>query len=196
MAALAIGGSLGLASPRPAAQVIVPPGGSDQIVAAIRETIAVVRFEQRLDEYVALHYRLEATLPPIESSMNLEPVRAAMQALAVRIQAARQEACQGDMFTPDVVPIFKKRIALQVPPEIVAAVIGEQGEVDAAPVPRLAVNMALPEGVPLSFMPPRLLASLPPLPPEVQYRFIGRSLVLWDVHANLIVDFLPGALTT
>jgi hypothetical protein len=56
--------------------------------------------------------------------------------------------------------------------------------------------MALPEGVPLSFMPPRLLASLPPLPPEVQYRFIGRSLVLWDVHANLIVDFLPGALTT
>jgi hypothetical protein len=128
--------------------------------------------------------------------MDIEPVRAAMQALAMRIQAARQEACQGDMFTPDVASVFRRRIAFHVPPEIIGAIIGEQGEEDAAPVPRLAVNMAWPEGVPLSFMPPRLLSSLPALPAELQYRFIGRSLVLWDIHANLIVDVLPAALTT
>jgi len=28
-----------------------------------------------------------------------------------------------------------------------------------------------------------------------EHRIIGKSLVLWDHHANLIVDFLPGALT-
>jgi len=38
--------------------------------------------------------------------------------------------------------------------------------------------------------------ALPRLPPELQYRIAGRSLVLWDHHANLIVDFLPRALTT
>jgi len=53
--------------------------------------------------------------------------------------------------------------------------------------------MEWPEGVPFDFVPPQLLRSLPALPPELQYRIIGRSLVLWDHHANLIVDFLPGA---
>jgi hypothetical protein len=45
-------------------------------------------------------------------------------------------------------------------------------------------------------VPPQLLQVLPPLPPELQYRIIGRSLVLWDHHANLVVDYLPGAFTT
>ncbi len=56
--------------------------------------------------------------------------------------------------------------------------------------------MTWPEGVPFVFIPPLLIAALPPLPPELEYRFIGQSLVLWDVHANLIVDFMPGAFTT
>jgi hypothetical protein len=47
--------------------------------------------------------------------------------------------------------------------------------------------------VPFGFVPPQMLAALPRLPAELQYRIIGNSLVLWDHHANLIVDFLPGA---
>jgi len=35
---------------------------------------------------------------------------------------------------------------------------------------------------------------LPALPPELQYRMVGRDLVLVDVHASLIVDILPQAL--
>jgi hypothetical protein len=53
--------------------------------------------------------------------------------------------------------------------------------------------MQWPAGVPFDFVPPRLLQSLPALPEELQYRIIGLSLVLWDYHANLIVDFLPDA---
>jgi hypothetical protein len=41
---------------------------------------------------------------------------------------------------------------------------------------------------------PSILCALPPLPDELQYRFAGRTLILWDVHADLIVDLLPGAL--
>ena len=43
-------------------------------------------------------------------------------------------------------------------------------------------------------MSPHLLAVLPPLPTELQYRFVNRDLVLWDVRANLIVDYMKGAL--
>jgi hypothetical protein len=37
------------------------------------------------------------------------------------------------------------------------------------------------------------LLRLPQLPKEVEYRFVGRDLILRDVAANLIVDFLPNA---
>jgi hypothetical protein len=42
---------------------------------------------------------------------------------------------------------------------------------------------------------PCVIQALPPLPPELQYRIVGDDLFLVDVHASLIVDILPGALT-
>ena len=44
--------------------------------------------------------------------------------------------------------------------------------------------------------PPCVLAVLPPLPDELQYRFVGRDLVLVDIEANLIVDVLPEAISS
>jgi hypothetical protein len=43
-------------------------------------------------------------------------------------------------------------------------------------------------------MPPQLLASLPKLPEALEYRFIGDRLILLDVHAHLVVDFIERAL--
>ena len=40
-----------------------------------------------------------------------------------------------------------------------------------------------------------VLEALPPLPAELMYRMVGRDLFLIDVHAGLIVDVLPIALT-
>jgi hypothetical protein len=60
-------------------------------------------------------------------------------------------------------------------------------------IPVLEVNASFPEGLPFGFVSPRVLRSPPPLPEELQYRFVRRTLVLWDHHANLIVDFLPAA---
>jgi hypothetical protein len=56
------------------------------------------------------------------------------------------------------------------------------------------VNGDYPAGASLSFMPPCLLAELPPLPEELAYRFLGRDLVLVDLHAALVVDFIPRAI--
>jgi hypothetical protein len=39
-----------------------------------------------------------------------------------------------------------------------------------------------------------VLNALPSVPEELQYRIVGRDLVLVDVHANLVVDSLRDAL--
>src|SRR5262249_5758905 len=43
-------------------------------------------------------------------------------------------------------------------------------------------------------MPPRLIEALPPLPKQLEYDFVGRTLVLRDVDADLVVDFMANAL--
>ena len=58
---------------------------------------------------------------------------------------------------------------------------------------KVAVNAAYPSGEPVSTMPPELLLKLPPLPEGLEYRFVGRTLILHDRDANLIVDFIPEA---
>ena len=45
----------------------------------------------------------------------------------------------------------------------------------------------------MATMPPSLLAALPQLPKELEYRIIGKYLVLRDVDAALILDFIPAA---
>jgi hypothetical protein len=66
-----------------------------------------------------------------------------------------------------------------------------------APAPKsvtLKVNARYPDSQPLPTMPPNILASLPRLPEQLEYRIIGRNLILRDVPANLIVDFIPNAI--
>ena len=41
---------------------------------------------------------------------------------------------------------------------------------------------------------PSMLAGLPELPPELEYRFLGQHLILIDALANLVVDVLYDAL--
>jgi len=55
----------------------------------------------------------------------------------------------------------------------------------------LKVNQTYPQNIPLQSLPPTLLQNLPVLPPELEYRVVGHALVLRDIGANLIVDFIP-----
>jgi hypothetical protein len=165
-----------------------------------QEDLAAIRsFEARVADYVALHRRLEASLPPQRPTMNISKLYIEARTLAARIRFARQFAQTGDLFTPEIVPVLRRQIAACLSPEEWAAILAEQAvDEDGTPVviPELRANMEWPPQVAFNFVPPRLLRALPPLPPELQYRLIGRSLVLWDHHANLIVDVLPAAFTT
>jgi hypothetical protein len=56
------------------------------------------------------------------------------------------------------------------------------------------VNGRWPEGASRGAVPAKLLADLPPLPDELRYQFLDGDLVLLDVHADLIVDFVKRVL--
>ena len=168
----------------------------EQTSVLLEELGATEHFAQRVTAYVMLHRLLEGPLPPLQTSQDMRVVHAAMDALAKQIQTARQDAQQGDLFPEDVARVFRRRIAACLAPEDLEAILVEHQESGPAWLPPVRVNAVWPAEVPFNFVPPQLLAALPPLPPELQYRIIGRSLVLWDHHANLIVDVLPGAFTS
>ena len=56
------------------------------------------------------------------------------------------------------------------------------------------VHLRFPVAAPMATMPPSLLAALPPLPKGLEYRIVGEYLVLRDVEAALIIDFIPAAI--
>lgn len=86
------------------------------------------------------------------------------------------EARQGEFFTPALQVVLRARIerALRAHAQTAVDVHGAE----------LATGFALR---------PCILAALPSLPSELEYRMAGRDLVLFDRHASLIVDSLPGA---
>jgi len=55
---------------------------------------------------------------------------------------------------------------------------------------KLVVNSRYPDTVPLTTIPPQVLQTLPKLTEDLEYRFIGDSLILLDVHAHVIADFI------
>ena len=183
-----------------ASQRSVSPPPLTDTVAPHQELVAVAEFERRVEQYVTLHRLLESSIPPLRPTTKMEEVYSAMRELARRIQWARPNAQQGDIITPDVSRVFRRRIATCMTPEDWAALFDEMAEdqngVSTGAAPRLQVNMAWPSPVLFDFVPPQLLLALPPLPAELEYRIIGQSLVLWDHHANLVVDILPDAFST
>jgi hypothetical protein len=162
----------------------------------VEELVATQNFERSVAGYVVLHRFLETIAPPLRVTTDVGEIQGAVRALGMRIQSARATARQGDVITPEVARMFRRRIATCLTPEEWKAVVADRArDEEGEPVesPPLRVNMEWPAGVPFDYVPPQLLQSLPTLPKELQYRIIGRSLVLWDHRANLIVDFLPAA---
>ena len=190
-AVLFLSGSASLAPQAPPSPP--QPAATAQV---LEELVATQNFQRSVADYVVLHRLLEISVPPLRVTTDVGEIQEAVKALGVRIQAARTTARQGDIITPEVARMFRRRIATCLTPAEWKAVFDDQRrdeEGERVEPPPLSVNMEWPEQVPFDFVPPQLLQALPALPKELQYRIIGRSLVLWDHHANLIVDFLPGA---
>ncbi len=84
---------------------------------------------------------------------------------------------------------LKRMMAARADAVTVSAIMDDNpGEFD------VDVNDTYKKKYALATMPPKLLLLLPDLAPDLQYRFVGRHLILYDGRANIIVDEIPYAL--
>ena len=158
---------------------------------AEQEREALREFQEAIADYSILHAKQLAKLRTRETV-------AAQKTLAQAIAAKRAKARPGDVFEPGIQPLIRRLIAEQLvgPDALDARKAMREDEPDGeeAPVPvDLRVNAEYPVGASRSTVPPSLLASLPPLPALLHYRFEGRDLVLVDTVAGIVVDILPDA---
>lgn len=153
--------------------------------------LAMLHFQERAKDYIALRDKLKASLPPPKPTSSPAELVARQEALAAALRRARADAKPGDIFIPEVAQILRRAIAhdlrSRTPQERAAAFT----EVPAGL--GLKVNDIYPKSVPLATVPPKLLAALPQLPEGLEYRFVGRRLILHDTMANVVADILEDA---
>lgn len=148
-------------------------------------------FQARVKHYLEWRKKAAGKAPaPADSSAKLNAER---QELANKVRVARAGAKQGEIFAPPIAQYFRRQIA--------ATLDGHYGHAiratlrHAEPVKReLQINQSYPANVPLQSTPPTLLLNLPALPKGLEYRILGRELVLRDTDANIVVDYIPDAL--
>jgi hypothetical protein len=150
---------------------------------------ALAGFLERVNQYAALHQKLENSLPKLSKESTPQQIDAHQRALSKLIQDARQDAKPGDIFTPESQAVIKRLIAkVFAGPEGAAQ---KASVMDENPgVPSLKVNGRYPDEVPVSTIPPQLLEGLPKLPEEMEFRFVGNDLILMDTHAHIVADYV------
>jgi hypothetical protein len=151
-------------------------------------------FDDRIAEYVALHRRLVAQLPPLETSTEPERFITHRRTLAAAIKTARPRAGQGDFLDPAVAPVFRRLIekalyGLEVE-GILRDLFEEHPETWGY---RVRVYDSYPSWATRE-VPAPLLHHLPVLPEELEYRVVDHDLAILDADANLVLDVLPAAI--
>lgn len=174
----------------------VPPAAAvlsqDPPVNADAHTMA--EFSKRVQEYAVLHNKIESALPKLPVKATPTEIDNNQRAFAAQLTAARAGARQGDSFTPEMQALVRKLLTglfktSEARAQLRASVMDENPT-----TVKVAVNSRYPDAVPISTMPPEILKSLPLLPEELEYRFVGETLILLDPDAHIVADFVARAL--
>lgn len=158
-----------------------------------RDAPELAEFKMRVAEYAELHNRLEATLPKLPTEATPEQIDRNQRALGTLIGSTRQMAKQGDVFTQAgqmYIRALLKRLFVNVDHVKLRNTIQDENPWFV----QIKVNGRYPDRVPLASMPPQIRKALPPLPGELEYRFVGAALILLDTQAHIVVDLVPNAL--
>jgi hypothetical protein len=157
--------------------------------------LALAEFRERLDEYMELREEVADEVADADDATQPAAIRAREEALAKRIRARRAHAGHGDIFTPEIRIVFRRLLRPELNGEdggdIRFTLQDDAPSPDAVPI---EVNARYPAGLPFPTTPAPLLLALPPLPPILEYRIIGKDLILLDQPADVILDFIRNAI--
>lgn len=176
------------------ALLMAAPGsaGRDQQPPVNAQAAALKDFSDRLQEYLKLRAKLSKTLEPLSETPSAAELKANQDALAAAIRHARADAQPGDLVTLEVQQQIRRTIQADQSRRQPAENRAAMKEVPDGPLP--GINKTYPDRAALPTVPPLLLASLPQLPDNLQYRYFGRHLVILDGDVEIVVDYVRNAL--
>jgi hypothetical protein len=153
---------------------------------------ALSDFSKRLNAYLQLRADLGKKLEPLATTASASELESRQQALAAGIRNARARAKQGDLIPVAVQDQIRKTVTADFHRREPAAKKAALEEVPVGPLP--GINKTFPQQAALPTVPPLLLASLPQLPDNLQYRFYGRHVVILDGDVEIVIDYVQNAL--
>ena len=149
---------------------------------------ATKAFLDRIQEYIKFHNNVEKMVPPLKETPEPEEISKREAALGAALIKQRPDAKEGDFLIKEFQPYLRELIKQDFAKRSVAdrkALIVEMPK-----GVKLAVNTLYPTTMPLATFPANLLKVLPELPKELEYRIVGRHLILRDTTGNVIVDIM------
>ena len=144
------------------------------------------------ERYAELRHAVETTVPALRVTNDPAEILGREAAFGAAVQAARPGPAQGEVFTAAMAKNVRAVIAADRMRRSASDWAGLMSDV---PAMRPGINESYPAGEALATFPPLLLQALPRLPDDLEYRFMGRDLIIRDARTNLIVDYLSNVIT-
>jgi hypothetical protein len=160
--------------------------GAAQAPARV-ETPAAAEFNKNVAVYVDVHKKADSQVPSLKKTDDPAEIASREVALGNAIRAARSNSRPGDIMTPTVAKEFRRLIKADFRSR-------SRNErrifLDEVPHFRPKVNQTYPSSWPLATFPVSLLEVMPKLPDILEYRLLSEALILRDVKANIVADFI------
>ena len=146
-----------------------------------------------VERYMTARARVQNEVLPLRVTSDVAEIRDRSNTLAYAIQRARPNAKQGEFFDAPCGRQIAEQFSRALEGfDIADFMIGLEDEPADSRPPQ--VHMRYPNSAAMATMPANLLSVLPELPDSLEYRLIGRHLVLRDVDAALILDYFTDAM--
>lgn len=151
------------------------------------ETPATAEFNERVAAYVEVHKKADGQVPSLKRTDDPAEIFSREAALGEAIRALRASPRPGDLMTRDIAKEFRRLIKKDYRNRS-----REERKIflDEVPHFRPKINQTYPSAWPLATFPATLLDVLPMLPDILEYRLLSEALILRDVKANIVVDFI------
>ena len=134
-----------------------------------------------------MHKKADGQVPSLKRTADPAEIASRETALGNAIRMARATAQPGDIITRAAAAEFRRLIKKEY-----LSRNREERKIflDEIPHFRPKVNQTYPSTWPLATFPTPLLEVLPKLPDILEYRILDEALILRDVKANIVVDFI------
>jgi hypothetical protein len=169
------------------------PSAESSFVLTDAEKQVITEFNARVADHAALHQTLDGTLPALPGDATPEQIDQHQRELHALIASARKDAQRGEFFTPAMEALVRRALGTllgsQRGADLKATIMDDNpGAID------VRVNDRYPDEAPVSSMPAQLLELLPKLPDELEYRFLGKRIILVCAPGNIVLDLTRNVL--